>query len=465
MSYNQGYNCSFNIIILVNMDIAAHNSGGYDYDLVYSVLDGFQCEICHLLSRDPYLSMCCKRLFCKSCLDEHKHSPTTSNVCPVCCDEEFVTFPNEAVNQEIKSLHIYCTNKVIGCQWQGELMNISNHLGNRCQFEEVKCFNECGKMMERQYLTSHVETECPCFKINCQYCHDIGENQFIEGQHNEECPKLPLPCPNKCEAGSVPREDMEAHRKDCPLEMIQCEYYSVGCEARMARKDQEEHKKENMEEHLMKTNLALASTKKELVDVTATLTETLATALQRISTLEALMDSTVTRTTVIESSLAWPLKLAAIPTKSTSGDQACPVILKVSNFNEMKKNDDEWCSDCFYTHHQGYKMYASVYPAGNAISTHLLCFLYLMKGPHDDNLSWPLRDKFEIELLNQIGDNQHHSVTVDYDKDRSCGDRVVEDDEVSGYGKPDFISHKDLYKITTCRYLKDDCVFFRITKL
>ena len=110
-------------------------------------------------------------------------------------------------------------------------------------------------------------------------------------------------------------------------------------------------------------------------------------------------------------------------------------------------------------------MYASVYPAGNVFSNHLSCFLYLMKGPHDDNLSWPLRDKFEIQLLNQIGDNQHHSVTVDYDKDMSCGDRVVEDDEVSGYGKPDFISHKDLCKITTCRYLKDDCVFFRITKL
>ena len=43
----------------------------------------------------------------------------------------------------------------------------------------------------------------------------------------EECPKLPLPCPNKCEVGSVPCEDMEAHRKECPLDMIQCEYHNV----------------------------------------------------------------------------------------------------------------------------------------------------------------------------------------------------------------------------------------------
>ena len=49
-------------------------------------------------------------------------------------------------------------------------------------------------MIERQYLTSssHVETECPRRKVNCQYCHDTGEHQFIEGQHKEECPAQPI---------------------------------------------------------------------------------------------------------------------------------------------------------------------------------------------------------------------------------------------------------------------------------
>ena len=46
---------------------------------------------------------------------------------------------------------------------------------------------------------------------------------------------------------------MEAHRKECPLEMIQCEYYNVGCEVRMARKDKEKHDNEQMKEHLMMT--------------------------------------------------------------------------------------------------------------------------------------------------------------------------------------------------------------------
>ena len=174
---------------------------------------------------------------------------------------------NYHIKREIKSLHIYCTNKEKGCEWQGELNDIIIHLGNSdgCQFEEVKCSNECGKMIQRQYLTSHVETECPRRKVNCQYCHDTGEHQFIEGQHKEKCPKLPLPCPNNCEVGSVPREDMEAHRKECPLEMIQCEYYNVECKrVKLARKDQEKHDNEKMKEHLMMTNRELTDTKAQL---------------------------------------------------------------------------------------------------------------------------------------------------------------------------------------------------------
>ena len=120
-------------------------------------------------------------------------------------------------------------------------------------------------MIQRRYLTSQVKTKCSRRKVNCRYCHDTREHQFIEGQHKEKCPKLPLPCPNKCEVGSVPREDMEAHRKECPLEMIQCEYYSVGCKrVKLARKVQEEHDYENMKEHLMMTKAQLAVALKQI---------------------------------------------------------------------------------------------------------------------------------------------------------------------------------------------------------
>lgn len=36
------------------------------------------------------------------------------------------------------------------------------------------------------------------------------------------------------------------------------------------------------------------------------------------------------------------------------------------------------------------------------------------EGPHDENMTWPFKENFEIKLFNQIGDNQHHFVFVTY---------------------------------------------------
>ena len=377
--------------------------------------------------------------------------------CQYCHDTGEHWFIEGQHQEECPKLPLPCPNKCKAGSIPRE--DMTKHR-KKCQLEVINCSNDCGEMLERRCLPNHIKNQCQCRKVNCQYCHDTGEHRFIEGLHMEECPKLPLPCPNKCEVESVPREDMEAHRMECPLEMIQCEYYSIGCEVRMARKDQEKHKKENMEEHLMKTNLALSNQ--------------LAIALQRINSLEALLylttDKTVTSSTaIVESSLGRSVKLAAKAMMSKSGDQVCPVILKMSNYNEMKKDNVTWCSDSFYTDSKGYKMHIEVYPAGiiNGKGTHLACFLLLTKGPHDDSLSWPLRDKFEIKLLNQTSDSQHHSMTVDYeDSSHKCNGRVTTSNKATGWGKHQFISNEHLYKVTsTCQYLKDDCIFIQITKL
>ena len=53
-----------------------------------------------------------------------------------------------------------------------------------------------------------------------------------------------------------------------------------------------------------------------------------------------------------------------------------------------------------------------------------------MKGPHDDGLTWPLRGEFEVKLLNQVSDGDHHSETVDFDDDTPSEAiyRVMDDD-------------------------------------
>ena len=417
--------------------------GGYDHSFVDAPHDRFICKICHLPSQQPYLTDCCGVIFCKSCLQRAQQATDVSTACAVCRQENFRSMINKQIDREIKSLHIYCTNREKGCEWKGELNDINNHLGNSdgCQFEDVKCSNECGKMIQRRYLTSHVETECPRRMVNCQYCHDTIEHQFIEGQHKEECPKLPLPCPNKCEVGSIPRVDMETHRKECPLEMIQCEYHSVGCKrVKLARKDVEKHDNEKVKEHLMMT-------KNELTDTKAQLNETriqLDAALKQIYSIQ--LDN-----------MARMLK------------HVCPVTIKMTGFNNKKENSiEEWSSNPFYTHDKGYKMCLRIFAGGegNSRGTHLSLFLLLMKGPHDDELTWPLRGAFEIKLLNQISDSEHYSVSMPFD-DTPAVDRVVVGERSrEGWGWEDYISFKDLNECTSAyQLLKDDCLFFQVIKL
>ena len=235
-------------------------TGGYDYNFVKPPFDSLLCTICFLPSKEPYLTACCGHTFCKSCLDGSKKS---SNTCPMCRSEDFPTIFNKQSDRLIRSLHIFCTNKEKGCNWQGEVNDINGHLGN-CLFQVIHCPNECGECLQRQHLTSHVETKCPHRLVSCQYCNDVGEYQFIEGQHKEECPKFPIQCPNECEIESIYRDEVEKHREVCPLEMIHCDYHVVGCKDKIARKDMNIHKQEMMEMHLSLSINELMETKTQL---------------------------------------------------------------------------------------------------------------------------------------------------------------------------------------------------------
>ena len=137
------------------MEKASHSSdGGYDYQFVDTPLDRVVCVICHLPSRDPHMTECCGHVFCKSCLDNAKAIRYTS--CFMCKDVQFNTFCNKQINREVQNLRMYCTNKEKGCEWEGEVRDISAHLDG-CQFEEMKCPNGCEELIQRQLLPNHIK--------------------------------------------------------------------------------------------------------------------------------------------------------------------------------------------------------------------------------------------------------------------------------------------------------------------
>ena len=317
-----------------------NNRGGYDYSFVHTPPDELVCKICHHPSREPYLSVCCGHTFCKTCLEGAKQVSDASSVvnsCPVCRTEKYTTFPNRQNERAIKNLHVFCINKSKGCDWQDEMNKLNGHLENSdgCAFEEVICSNGCGLSLQRQKLREHIDTECPRFNITCQHCKATGERQFITGQnlsqnlHKEQCPKYVLPCPNECEK-KVLRENIDAHKADCPLEMIQCNYYEMGCEDSMARKDQAEHDKEKMENHLFLVKSEYLRTKSKLNSAMEQRIKIESQLQQKTQLLEDMMFKHV---------FQWH---STLEEKVKSSNTSMPIILKMSEYSKKKKSNSDW---------------------------------------------------------------------------------------------------------------------------
>ena len=144
--------------------------------------------------------------------------------------------------------------------------------------------------------------------------------------------------------------------------------------------------------------------------------------------------------------------------------QITPVSYKLTKFSQWVINKENWYSSSFFAFNGGYHMCLMVDAAGGdkGDGTYMSVYLYLMKGPHDDELEqsghWPLRGTFTIELLNQLNDSNHYRYTV------NCGafssfHRVVVGISVTVDAK--HISHDSLFQHNG--YLNNDTLQLRIS--
>ena len=100
-----------------------------------------------------------------------------------------------------------------------------------------------------------------------------------------------------------------------------------------------------------------------------------------------------------------------------------PLLIKMSQFSQLKASNDTWYSPGFYTHTCGYKMCLRVDANGNGEGagkgTHVSVYIHLMKGDYDDALTWPIKYKCTITLLNQLKDEGHHTDIINSPDEKS----------------------------------------------
>ena len=206
---------------------------------------------------------------------------------------------------------------------------------------------------------------------------------------------------------------------------MDCTYSRVGCKAKSLRKDMQKHESECAVEH---ARLALRGYRLAELDNT---------------------------------------KLKMVLTEIQT--RIAPATFRMTNFKEHRTTGEPWGSFPFFAHQSGYKMHLSVNTNGcnDDSGEYLSVFVYLMAGQYDSWLQWPFKGSLTIQLLNQVKDEEHRTVVVEFKSAplKAC-ERVLSGcRNICGYGRAKFILLEDLvYNVDKdTNYLKEDCLYFRVS--
>ena len=324
--------------------------------------------------------------------------------------------------------------------WVGELGETREHVDSTCDFVEVTCSFLCGTSLPRCHLADHEANLCCNRPYICPYCDLHDAYAVITEEHWPQCASYPVECPNGCGVGLIKRKDLPTHLSECPLEVIECEFSVAGCGVKVSRREMPQHLKDSVLSHvaLIPTVCSHFAEKLELKD--KLLTEKLEMKDKALAELRSEFDlkqqtykketcnlqTTIqllqneieqlkTRMRGIESKTESPPtipllqgEIQQLKTRVQGVERKVklpPVNFVMTDFGNHYYWPDQWFSEPFYTHDEGYKMCLSVFAngTGQAENAYVSVFANIMSGEFDDELVWPFRGHLEVEVRTDDG--------------------------------------------------------------
>ena len=155
--------------------------------------------------------MCCKKTFCKGCLNE---ALKKSNNCPLCHAKSPLTYENDAVNDGVNDFKVLCIHHAKGCEWSGHLLYEPKYREDECAYKEICCEMwgmGCEVADEWRYIQKHVVEECKYRQVSCGHCGDI---------HLLSCPDNPVACFCGCQVEGLLRKNIDSQQQVCPEAVV-----------------------------------------------------------------------------------------------------------------------------------------------------------------------------------------------------------------------------------------------------
>ena len=431
------------------------------------------CSICEHIISEPHQVSCCGAVFCQTCIASRKGA---ERPCWSCKSNDYDSFPDLRFAKEV----VKCPKGYKGCSWKGELGKIKEHLNPEppakqqlegCQFYKVCCLH-CHELFRRNKVKDHQIKDCLKRAFTCEYCNTYqSAYEDVKKNHEARCGQFKISCPKGC-GKKIPRQEAETH--PCPKDIIDCEYKYAGCQVRILRRKMESHLKEYQHRHislhnhytagLMQRNAHAVNIQDNsfpacLVELT---TDTQVFPVQlttdtQVRPFELTTDTQVCPTQLITDTQSYPVQL-------TTDTQVCPVELTLAGFSQYEQENKDWYSTPFCTIFQGYTMCLKVSFCQRQIGDgrYITLDLHLMKGEFDEQLHWPLKADFQVQLLKWDAEEGHHTTTISFnDHTPQESSQQVRESEMATKGVEckNFISLGQLKRV----YLKEDKCRFRIS--
>ena len=403
-----------------------------------------ECPICFCIYKNPQIINCqCGANYCLGCI---KPVQAERKPCPLCNVRFSTRMPNRGLQRTINGLRIYCSSKDAGCDWEGEMGEILQHLNidpteefklSGCKFVNIKC-RHCKVDFQRSFVETHEMYECMKRPYLCTHCAIYSSSfEDVTNNHVSVCPFRQVPCQNNC-GETLPYKDLDQHiANNCPLEVIDCCFKYAGCEARVVRCSMKDHIDENIADHMF---LQATSHYQQLTKLESQICE-----LQQ--------ENVMLRRQVQR--LQFDQKLMQECSKIV------PVCFTVKRISSKMRNNMEWVSRSFYTHRFGYKFFVIVDPNGKN-GKYLSVSIELEPGEYDDDLDWPFRRSIHIQLLDQDEGREHHTKIIRYEDApiERCS-KLTDGEAGFPWGISKFISHD----LLDPKYLRNDSLRFKISRV
>ena len=338
--------------------------------------------------------------------------------CPLCNEQNFSTMLHKKLVREVNALVVCCPQKELGCEWEGELSQVQNHLYPRvgepelelhstavtpkgCRYVPVACTYKCGAELQRGLLAEHERDACPKRPIEMQIANlthmfesILVSNQLLRKEldevkqsHQSEIRQLQL---------QHQRELEDIKKKYCEIlehSKSQQQVVMKAVDVVTQNIQQEEGLKEKIKAELKNEVEKLVEQKSQ--SLKAKLRNDMEKLIeQKNRSLKAEVRKD-TEKFVNQKSQSLSVHTMPLPVP--------PFYFTLNNIQHYKENNFCWYSDPFYSHPGGYKMAMAIYPNGRStgLETHLSVFVNIICGEFDNQLEWPCNLEVSIEAWKQ----------------------------------------------------------------